>query len=306
MPNFRVRFSQSLDDPRIRFKLFGIGSAGCNIIQNSPFPTVAVSTSASDLERSGAGRKILVGRDQIIGTSDAGPDLLKSLPSIVGHELSDMFNNTDVAFMMCGLGGITGSYGTKLVSSIARSKGTTGIVLAATPFSAESIRRRDLASQALKGIASVSSLCVEFGNDKLSSLGSNIPLSRAFGILNGIMMRPVIDLSTTVSRNDIPALRQTLGGVTYARFGLGLGRGDERSERAVREAITSPWFDFPLEETGAALAVYSASDAWEKEALDVIGRLEAAVPSSKLIWGAYSDPSLGDRIRLSLLLCRSP
>src|SRR4030065_303891 len=114
MPNYRVRFSQSPDDQRVRTKL----------------------------------------------------------PSIVGHELPDMFNNTEIAFMMCGLGGTSGSLGTKLLSSIARVKGTTGIVLAATPFSAESIRRREVASKALHDILSISSLCVEFDNDKLSSLGS--------------------------------------------------------------------------------------------------------------------------------------
>lgn len=303
MPNYRVRFSQSPDDQRVRTKLFGIGSAGCNIIEGAPFPAVALSSSAADLARSHAERKVLVGQDRLIGISDADPDLMRKLPSIVGHELPDMFNNTEIAFMMCGLGGTSGSLGTKLLSSIARVKGTTGIVLAATPFSAESIRRREVASKALHDILSISSLCVEFDNDKLSSLGANIPLSRAFGLLNGIMMRPVLDLSETMSRGDIPTFRQVIGDSTYSRFGLGLGRGDERVQRAVLEAVTSPWFDFPLANATGAIAIYSASDPWEKEAAEILSRLEGSMPSAKLLWGAYSDSSLGDRIRLSLLLC---
>ncbi|OGS43764.1 MAG: hypothetical protein A3K76_05020 [Euryarchaeota archaeon RBG_13_57_23] len=303
MPNYRVRFSQSPDSPIVRAKLFGIGSAGCNIIEGAPFPAVAISSSAADLARSHAERKVLVGQDRLIGISDADPDIMIRLPSIVGHELPDMFNNTEVAFMMCGLGGTSGSLGAKMLSSIARVKGTTGIVLAATPFSAESIRRREVASRALHEILSISSLCVEFDNDKLSSLGSNIPLSRAFGLLNGIMMRPVIDLSATMTRDDVPGFRQGIGDSTYARFGLGLGRGDERVERVVHEAVTSPWFDFPLINAAAAIAIFSSADPWDKEISEVLSRLEGVMPSAKLFWGAYSDASLADRIRLSLLVC---
>jgi len=304
MPNYRVRFSQSAEDQRVRTKLFGVGSAGCNIIEGAPFPAVAFSSSSADLARSHADRKVLVGQDRLIGVSDTGPELMRKLPSIVGHELLDIFNNTEVAFMMCGLGGVSGSLGTRLLSSIAHVKGATGIVLATTPFSAESIRRRELASEALRDILSVCSLCVEFDNDKLSSLGASIPLSRAFGLLNGIMLRPVIDLSATMSKGDIPAFRQTVGESTYSRFGLGLGRGDERVDRVVKEALTSPWFDFPIDGATAAIVIYSASDPWEKEAAEILSRLESSMPSSKIMWGAYSDPLLGDRIRLSLLVCR--
>ena len=303
MPNYRMRFSQGPDDQRVRTKLFGIGSAGCNIIDGAPYPAVALSSSAADLARTRAERKVLVGQDRLIGISDADPDLMRKLPSIVGHELPDMLNNTEVAFIMCGLGGTSGSLGAKLLSSVARLKGATAIVLAATPFSAESIRRREVASKALHDLLSISSLCVEFDNDKLSSLGANIPLSRAFGLLNGIMIRPVIDLSETMSRSDIPMFRQAIGDSTYSRFGLGLGRGDERVQRAVHEAITSPWFDFPLANATAAIVIYSAADPWEKEAGEILSRLEGSMPSAKILWGAYTDSTLGDRIRLSLLLC---
>ena len=105
MPNYRTRFSQSPDDQRIRAKIFGVGSAGCNMVETSPFPAVALSTSSADLARSHAERKVLLGQDRLVGVSDADPELRRKLPSIAGHELPDMFNNTDLAFVMCGLGG---------------------------------------------------------------------------------------------------------------------------------------------------------------------------------------------------------
>jgi len=304
MPAPIVRFSQSPDRLPLRVKLIGIGSAGCNIIEGAPFPTVAFTTSSTDITRSHADRKFAIGQDRLIGLSDPSSSVLKQMPEIVGHEIPDLFNNTDLVFLMCGLGGLTGSLGSKLVSSVARAKGVTAIAHVVSPFSAESFRRREIASQALNELLGSTSLCVEFANDKLSSLGSNIQLSRAFGILNGIMLRPAMDISSIMSRQDIGAFRQVIGDATRARFGLGLARGDDRVHRAVQEALSSPWFDFDLKESTAAIAAYSASDPWDKEAEKILGSLKSVLPETAILWGQYSDQSLGERIRLSLILCR--
>ncbi len=304
MPNYRTRFSQSAGSQRVRAKFFGVGSAGCNIIDGVPFPTVVLSTSSADLARSRAERKVLIGADRLLGVADSSPDLVKQLPSIVGHELFDVFNNTELAFLMCGLGGVSGSLGSRMLCSIARAKGATAIVIAATPFSAESIRRREAATKALAGVLSSSQLVIEFDNDKLSSLAPSLQLHRAFDLLNGIMMRPATDLCAVMSRDDVSSFRQILGESSYGRFGLGLGRGDERVDRAVAEALSSPWFDYDLKEVSAAIAVYSAADPWDKEVEKILSLLEERLPDIRLGWGSYADTSLGDRIRLSLILCK--
>ena len=288
----------------MRVKLFGLGSAGCNMIEGSRYPTFAFSTSSADLARSKADRKMLVGLERLVGMADAKHSVLRHVPSIVGHELVDSFNNTDLAIMFCGLGGMSGSLGAKLFSSIARAKDTPGIVLAATPFSAESMRRRELASKALGDVLSACTLCVEFDNDMLSSLAPNLPISRAFGLMNGIMQRPVIDMCSAMSRTDVSVLAQVLSDANYGRLGLGLGRGDERVKKVVDEALSSPWFDFPLQEASAAVVFYSASDPWEKEIGTISDHLSDKLPSARIVWGTYSDEGLKDRIRLSIILCR--
>ena len=305
MPNFRTRFSQSSEDQRVRAKLFGIGSAGCNIVEGAQFPKVAFSTSSADLARSHADRKVLVGQDRLLGISDADSDMMRRLPSIVGHELLDVFNNTELAFIMCGLGGVTGSIGSRVLNSVAKSKGVAGIAVVAMPFSAESFQRREVAARALGGLLESSAMCVVFDNDKLSSLAPNLPMSRAFGLLNGIMIRPVMDICATMSRNDISVFREVVGGSTYARFGLGLARGDERVQRVVDESLSSPWFDYDLKEVTSAIAVFSSADPWEKEIDKVLSLLESRLPSVRILWGSYADPNLGERIRLSLLLCKA-
>ena len=303
MPNQIFRFSPALENQRLRPKLFGVGSAGCNIIEGAPLPTVALSTSAADLARSHAERKFMVGEDRLMGLSGTETDVLKQLPEIVGHELLDLFNNTDVAFIMCGLGGLTGSMGSKMVASIARAKGVMNVALVTTPFSAESFRRRELVAKVMTDLLGTCSLVIEFDNDKLSSLAPNLPLSKTFGILNGIMLRPVEDIASTMSRTDVASFDRVVGNATHGRFGLGLARGDERVERVVDEALSSPWFDLDPAQAPAAIAIYSASDPWDKEEDRISQRLQAKLPTADILWGSYKDTSLADRIRLSLVVC---
>ncbi len=306
MPTRISMFSPSSEDQRLRPKLFGIGSAGCSILEGAPLPTVALSASPADLARSHADRKFLIGLDRLTGISMTDTDILKQLPEVVGHELLDLFNNTDVAFIMCGLGGLTGSMGSKMVASVARAKGITGVALVTTPFSAESFRRRELVARIMRDLVSTCSMVIEFDNDKLSSLSPNLPLSKTFSILNSIMLRPVEDLAATMSRADIPSLNRIVGAATHGSFGLGLARGDERVKRVVDEALSSPWFDFDVTKATAAIAIYSASDPWDKEAGLIADGLEKRLPSAEVLFGSYADQTLADRIRLSLVVCNRP
>lgn len=288
----------------MRIKLFGLGSAGCNMIERAQVQTVAFSTSAADLERSTSARKILMGPERLLGIATAKGDVLQQIPSIAGHEIVDLWNNVDFSFMMCGLGGFSGSLGAKMFSSIACSKGVPNMLLATAPFSAESSSRRALADRMLDDILHMGSLCVQFDNDELSTLAPNLPMFRAFGLMNGIMLRPMIDICSSMSRPDVEVLRRATNGSNYGRFGLGIGRGDNRAERAVSEALSSPWFDFPLSDTKCAMAIYSASDPWQKEFDEMLRLTEERLPMAQLLCGSYADNSLGDRIRLSLILFR--
>jgi hypothetical protein len=68
--------------------------------------------------------------------------------------------------------------------------------------------------------------------------------------------------------------------------------------------MSSPWFDYNLNEVVAAVAVYSAADPWDREMDKILARIEQRMPATRTLWGMYADTSLGERIRLSILLCR--
>jgi cell division GTPase FtsZ len=297
-------FSESPSVERARTTLYGLGSAGCNMIAGAPLPTVAVSTSASDLERSRAQARIHLEPSELVGLSQTDPEVIQQTPSVLPQPLRDVMSGVDLACLMVGLGGVTGSVSARLFSSLTKSRKKFGLGLATTPFSAESGRRRDFASETLSAMVASLDLVVEFDNDKLSTLAPNLALSRAFSLMNNIMIRPALDMSSVMSRDDASALREVLGDARCGRFGLGMGRGDERVERVVSEALGSPWFDFPLDEAVAAIAIYASSDPWDKEVRSIADMLGDRLPNARLVMGSYADSTLGDKIRMSLILCR--
>ena len=113
-----------------------------------------------------------------------------------------------------------------------------------------------------------------------------------------------MDLCSAMTRSDVGLLKHVVGGATHAKFGLGLSRDDDRSRKVVEEAVSSPWFDYPLEEVKAAVVIYSSSDPWQKEADDICSQLVSKLPSATIAFGSYADSALKDRTRLSLVICR--
>ncbi len=304
MADKRFRLRHETTERGIRAVIVGVGSAGCSMIEGASMPKVAVSTSSADLERSGAEKRVMVSSDHLAGIAQSDPSVVKQMPSIAGQELLDALVGADLAFLMCGLGGVSGSLGAKVLASVAKAKGVPSIVVASTPFSAESSRRRELAERVLNDLLTAGTPCIRFDNDKLSSLAPYMPMSRALATMNAIAQRPVIDLCEVLSDESLAVLRASIGDATLGRFGLGLARGDERVTRAVQEAMRSPWFDFPLEQTTTAIAVYSARDPWDKEADRILSELEECLPRATMLWGSYADTALGQQIRLSLVLWR--
>lgn len=299
-------FSLRSGDEPLRVEMVGIGSAGCNMLERSPVPTVAFSSSEADLERTEAGERVLISPKRIVDLAQTDPKVVRQMPSVVVGELGLSTKDVDVMFLTAGLGGLTGSVGTAVASSFARADGCLTVALVAYPFSAESERRRKLADMYARRIAADVDLMIEFPNDALSQLSPNLPLSKAFGLLNGIMHRPMIDLVAVAGRKDLKPFRKVVGSAVRGRFGLGLVRGDDRVQRTVGEALSSPWFDFDISCTDAVIAVYSAADPWEKEFEEMMGALRERTGRARMMAGSYADPTLGDKVRLSVVLCRVP
>jgi cell division protein FtsZ len=219
-------------------------------------------------------------------------------------KLKDAIGSSDLLFLFTGLGGETGSNLTPAVASLARKASGLVIVSAALPFSVEGRGRQDVASKALPEVVEAAHLTITYPNDGLLKMTPNLPLRRAFKVMDEIMLIPAMELASVLTRDDITALRADLERCKHMRFGMGQGSGIRREELAVADAFTSPWLDFPIEETALAIVVITGAEVDSFAVKAVMDRLTPRMPNARIRYATKTDYSLGDHLRVLLLLGR--
>lgn len=286
----------------LRFKLFGIGGAGCNVVSSSTFSSVAIGSSLKEVERCVNSQRIVLQLEMLEGL--ASTDISVLTPNMMPKEIVDALFDIDIAVLIAGLGGGTGSTGIRFLASAAKVLSKPSISVVSLPFSVESLNRRKAAEEALSDLKKRTDLVISFTNDKLKKLVPNLPMDKVFRVMNAIMERPITDLSRIMIRQDLQMMKQIASGSDEFRLGVGLGRGINRDLIAIKEAFDSPWFDFDLFSVQSAFLAISSYPIDSKEVDATIRAIHSKIPNAKLMFGSYEDQSLGDRLRITLLIGR--
>lgn len=296
----QTTFSRKTSLPPLRFELFGFGGAGCNIISDSSFPSVAVGINQADVNRCKKARKLLLDPVVLSGFADADPAVLS--PDILPLEVRESLSGNDVSVFFAGLGGFAGTNGIRTFASLAKITNKFSMSLVSLPFSVESPVRMEIASKSLDDLRKRSDLVVAFENDKLASLVPKMPIDKAFKLMSAIMERPVMDLSKVMADSDVSMIRQVAQRSSVFKLGVGLGRGAMRDVEAMKEALLSPWFDFSKEDVPSAFLVISSYPIDQGEINGIVRDIQKELTSARLMYGVYEDPTIGDKIRVTLLV----
>ena len=138
----------------------------------------------------------------------------------------------------------------------------------------------------------------------------DLPLDAAFRVADELLMRSIAGVSEMISKEgvvnldfqDLRSVMENGGGV--AMIGLGEARGEDSAEKATDEALESPLLDIDISDARGALVnvvggpTLSLGDA-EKCPQLIRDRIN---PYARIIWGATTDDSMGDEIRVLLVL----
>jgi len=192
-------------EPRI--VVAGCGGAGCNVVSQvyeKGFPgieTLAVNTDAGALERTRADVRVLLAQ----GVSVDGNPLLAQFAAEACRDLLASATAADIVFVVCGLGGGTGTGAAPVLADAARQAGAHTVGIAILPFSIEG-----RGTSAEEGVARLREACdsvVVLENDRLLQLGAELTLRQAFAfmdkvvltILEGVLEHLSSELLTTVA-----------------------------------------------------------------------------------------------------------
>ena len=250
---------EALTDRNVGIKLVGVGGGGSNAVDRLKMENLdrlqlaVINTDFKALSTSPVQDKILIGTSLTRGLSAGGdPEIGRKAAEADADKIAEIVKDTDLIFLVAGLGGGTGSGATPAIAEIAAEAGAVVIAFVTLPFSFEGGRRRKQAEEALAELRRVCDAVIPLSNDMLLHEGTEqTSVLDSFARADEWIGRGVKSIWGMLSRTglinvDFTALRQVFrqrGGKTL--FGLGVGGGDNPAQAALDDLKQCPLLHTP-------------------------------------------------------------
>ncbi|HIF90803.1 MAG TPA: cell division protein FtsZ [Candidatus Poseidoniales archaeon] len=305
--------------PRIR--VYGVGGAGCNAISrlfeedlfDSDYVTgYAINTDAQALLMSPIKNKVLIGRTA--RGRGAGGDPTKGEAAALESEISlrKITNDTQLAIITAGMGGGSGTGAAGHIARLAKKQGAMTIAVVTYPFKSEGSLRKQNAEWGLERLREHCDTILVIPNERLLEIEGvkDLPIASAFRVGDELLVRSITGVTELLTTDgmvnlDFEDLRSVINsGSGVAMIGLGAASGKNRAEEATLEALNSPLLEIDTTDArGALINVVGGNSLTLGEAERCAQIIQEQVsPHAKIIWGAAVDESLGEDIRVMLVL----
>ncbi|MCZ7358240.1 MAG: cell division protein FtsZ [Candidatus Methanoperedens sp.] len=294
----------------------GLGGAGCNIttwIAEKGITggrIIAANTDVNHLYVQKADKLVLLGEKLCKGHGCGGfPEMGAQATRENVNELKAELEGANLVFLVAGLGGGTGTGAMPVAAEITRELGALTIGCVTIPFTIE-MARREKAREAIELLAKSCDSVVIIDNSKLREVAGNLPLKEALNVANALVGAFVKNLTDTITQPslvnlDYADLRAVMERGGVSSIGIGEADGQNRVEKAVAQAISTPLLDVQdISESYGVLVHIVGGEDLTLEEVAVAGELIMdKVPNTKrIIWGAKVDNTLTGAVRVMAVL----
>ncbi len=299
-------------------KVIGVGGGGSNAVNHmfdqeikgvdfivcntdrqaldiSPVP-YKIQLGPSLTEGRGAGAIPEIGRNAAVENIDDIRALLSS--------------GTKMVFVTAGMGGGTGTGAAPVIAQVAKELNILTVGIVTVPFAFEGRRRRQQAEEGLDVMRQCVDTLLVINNERLREVGGNMSLAQAFAMADNVLAtaaKGIADVITTtgainVDFNDVNTVMRDSG---VAIMGSSTAEGENRAITAVQEALSSPLLnDNNIE--GAKYILLNITYGDIEVTMDEIGDItdyiqDEAGSTADVIWGHGYDPSLGNKLSVTLV-----
>lgn len=299
-------------------KVIGVGGGGSNAVNHmyrqgiNGVDFVVCNTDKQALDMSPVPHKVVLGAALTEGRG-AG-----SIPEVGRNSAIEniedirriLANNTKMVFITAGMGGGTGTGAAPIIAGIAREMGILTVAIVTVPFLFEGKKRRQQAEDGLEQLKQNVDTLLVICNDKLREMYGNLKLSDAFAHADDVLaiaaksIAEVISLTQQINVDfaDICTVMRNSG---VAIMGSSVTSGENRSIRAVEEALSSPLLN-DNNITGARYVLLNIISGADEITMDELGEItdyiqEAAGQTAEIIKGYGVEPSLGDSVSVTII-----
>jgi len=303
--------------PIARIKVFGVGGAGGNVINNmiasniKAVEYVAVNTDLQVLETSMATRKVQIGRGATRGLgAGSKPEIGRQAALEDRESIAEHLAGADMVFITAGMGGGTGTGAAPVVAEMAREQGSLTVAVVTRPFFYEGGRRKKNAAEGIEALQKHVDTLIVIPNDRIGLVAEKgTPLLESFAIANEVLKNAVKGITDLILvpgliNLDFADVKTVMEAAGRSVIGMGTGKGENVAHEAAKRAILNPL----LENTsidGAKGILINITGGLELSLDDVheatASIFDSADEEANIIMGAVVDPDLKDEVRVTII-----
>ena len=297
-------------------KVIGCGGGGGNAVnrmileglKNVEF--IVVNTDKQALLLSQANTKIQIGEKLTRGLgAGANPEIGKKAAEESRDEISEAIKGANMVFITAGMGGGTGTGAAPVVAEVAKSMNILTVGVVTKPFPFEGKRRMRHAEMGIENLKQKVDTLVIIPNERLLSMADKkTTLLDSFRLADDVLRQGVQAISDLITipgvvNADFADIETVMKNKGLAHMGVGYGKGDNKAQDAVRQAISSPLLETSID--GATGVIINFTGGVDLGAIEVYEAAEivreSADVDANIIFGAVIDETLNDEIRLTVI-----
>ncbi len=297
----------------------GVGGAGVSAVNHMIDAGIrgvvfeALDTDAESLsnvrEPSGA---LLIGETVTRGSGSSGDvEAGRRAAEESRDRIRELLKKAPMVLVIAGMGGGTGSGAAPVIAEIARHEvQALTIGLVTYPFQFEGMRRRRAASAGIEALRPGVDTLIAIPYDRLLELtDKRLTLSAAYALGDDILCQGVRGLTEmltapTLMRRDFADVRAVMREGGCGLIAIGRASGENRAAKAVRQAIANWMPDVPIDRAQSVLLSACSDSSIALPEMNEIASIirEATHPDANLVFNFAIDKSLGDEIKVTLML----
>ncbi len=299
-----------------RIKVIGVGGGGNNAVDRmieagiTKAEFVCVNTDAQQLANVKAPTVLQIGTKLTNGLgAGAKPEIGRQAAEETKDEIKNIVKDTDMVFVTAGMGGGTGTGAAPIIAEAAKSLGVLTVAVVTKPFFFEGPQRMRNAEEGIKQLAEKVDAIVTIPNDRLLNIADKkVTIKDSFKLADDILRQGVQGIIEVITQRgimncDFADVRTIMKDSGIAHMGIGIGKGEEAAQDAVRAAIESPLLETSIE--GAENVLLNITGGSEFSLVDM-GEVSSIVrdlvsEDANIIVGTAMDEALKDEIKVTLI-----
>jgi len=299
-----------------RIKVIGVGGGGNNAVDRmieanvAKAEFIAVNTDLQQLKTVKAPIALQIGARLTQGLgAGAKPEIGQKAAEETENALKELLENTEMVFITAGMGGGTGTGAAPVIAKLAKDMGILTVAVVTKPFFFEGPQRARNAEQGIENLSANVDAIVTIPNDLLlKTADKKISITDSFRLADEVLRQGVEGIIEVIAQNgiiscDFADVSTVMRDSGVAHMGIGIGKGENAAQDAVRAAIESPLLETSI--AGAHNVLLNITGGTEFSLVDM-GEVSSIVremvsQDATIIVGTAVDDNMKDEIKVTLI-----